>query len=362
MKFSAMLVDIVGESETSIDMKGERVEDLIGVLVERCGEEFEKRVIDEETGELRRFINVFVNGRDIRNLESLDTHLNNENEIRIMPSVAGGKEEFGFSEDQIRRYSRQIVLPEVGGKGQRKLLDSSVLIVGAGGLGSPAALYLAAAGAGKIGLIDDDKVELSNIQRQLLHTTEDVGKPKTQSAEEGIKKVNPDVEVVKVDEKLAVDNVFKVLEGWDVVLDGSDNFPTKYLLNDACVMEKTPLSHGGVLRFTGIVTTIIPMAGPCYRCLSPEAPPPGAVPSCQEAGVLGTVPGIIGTIQANEVIRYLLDTGELLVGRGLHLNARNMSFDEFKFKHNPDCPSCGEEPKITDLSKVDYGHRCEVGF
>ncbi|KXB01748.1 adenylyltransferase [candidate division MSBL1 archaeon SCGC-AAA259O05] len=276
--------------------------------------------------------------------------------------MAGGKEEFGFSEDQIVRYSRQIVLPEVGGKGQRKLLDSNALVVGAGALGSPAILYLAGAGVGKIGIVDDDEVDLSNLQRQVIHGSDDVGKPKVDSAKETINRINPELEVKTYEKRLEPENVFEIIRGWDMVIDGSDNFPTKFLVNDSCTLEGTPFSHGGILRFMGMCTTVLPGEGPCYRCFAPEAPPEGAVPSCQEAGVLGSIPGIIGSIQASEAIKYLLGLNGLLTGRMLYLDASEMKFDEFEFKRNPDCPSCGDDPEITDLSKVDYGHVCEVSF
>lgn len=273
-----------------------------------------------------------------------------------------GSEFFGFTQDQIVRYSRQIILKEVGGKGQRKLLNSKVLIVGAGGLGSPAAFYLAAAGVGKLGLIDCDRVDLSNLQRQILHSTKDIDRPKVESAKETLTKLNPDVEVVTYNTRLDPENVLKVVKDWDFVVDGSDNFSTKFLVNDACVLKGVPFSHAGVLRFVGMTTTILPRKGPCYRCLTPEAPPPGMIPTCQESGVLGAVPGIIGTIQASEALKYMLGAGELLVGRILFFDASSMRFEEFELQRSASCPVCGERPLITDLSKVDYGHVCEVRF
>lgn len=362
VKFSAIFKNMTGTTTAQVKMDGKTVSDLISELIDRYGEEFEKRIIDEETGKLRRFVNIFVNGKDIRNLDGGETKLTEDDEVRVIPGVAGGWEEFGFTDDQIKRYSRQIILPEVGGKKQSKLRDSSVLIIGAGGLGSPAAIYLAAAGIGKLGLVDDDKVDLSNLQRQTLHFTSDIGKMKTTSGKETVREINPEVEVETINEHLDQGNVFDILEGWDIVVDGSDNFPTKFLLNDACVLQGIPLSYGGVLQFTGMVTTILPKEGPCYRCLTPEAPPPGMIPTCQEAGVLGVVPGIVGSIQANEALKYLLEIGDLLIGRLLIFDALETTLEEFEFKHNPECPLCGKRPSITDLSKVDYGHVCEVTF
>jgi len=275
--------------------------------------------------------------------------------------VTGGKF-FGFTQDQIVRYSRQIVLKEVGGKGQKKLMSSSVLVIGAGGLGSPAALYLAAAGVGRIGIVDCDKVDLSNLQRQILHTIEDINRPKVASAKEKILAINPEIEVTPYNENVTADNAFDIIKGWDFVIDGSDNFPTKFLLNDACVLKKIPLSHGGVLRFVGMTMTIITEKGPCYRCLTPEAPPRGMIPSCQEAGVLGSVPGVIGAIQTTEALKYLLGVGNLLIGRILFFDALETSFEEFEIKRNPNCSICGENPVIKNLSQVDYGHVCEVRY
>lgn len=274
-----------------------------------------------------------------------------------MPS---GSKFVGLTQDQIVRYSRQMILKEVGGRGQKKLMASKVLIVGAGGLGSPASLYLAAAGVGKLGIVDNDKVDLNNLQRQILHSTHDINKPKVRSARETILDLNPEVEVVAYEERLCADNVFDIFKGWDFIVDGSDNFPTKFLVNDACVLKDIPFSHAGVLRFLGMTTTVLPHKGPCYRCITPKAPPPGTVPTCQEAGILGTVPGIMGTIQASEAIKFLLGSGDLLVGRILYFDNLSMRFDEFEVKRNPKCPSCGKNPVIRDLSKIDYDGVCEV--
>lgn len=265
----------------------------------------------------------------------------------------------GFNDDQIRRYSRQIILPEVGGNGQRKLLNSKVFCIGAGGLGSPAIQYLAAAGVGTLGIIDDDVVDLSNLQRQTIHGG-NLKKSKVTSAKEFINRLNPDIEVITYDQRLNSDNVRENFKDYDIILDGSDNFATKYLANDACILYNKPLSHGAILRFDGYVTTVIPKKGPCYRCLFEHAPPPGAVPTCQEAGVLGMLPGVIGTIQATEVIKYVLSKGELLVGRLICYDALRMTFDEIKIRRNPGCPVCGENPKIDDIIADNYEESCRI--
>jgi len=275
------------------------------------------------------------------------------------PSV--GKKFLGFTQDQIVRYSRQMILNEVGGKGQKKLLSSKVLVVGTGGLGSPATLFLAAAGIGRLGLVDGDKVDLSNLQRQVIHSTNTLGVPKVESAKTTVNALNPDVDVVAYEKRFTPANALDILKGWDFVVDGSDNFPTKFLINDACVLANKPFSHSGVLRFIGMITTVLPRKGPCYRCLVREAPPQGTVPTCQEAGVLGTVPGVMGTIQATEAIKYLLGIGNLLVGRVLYWDALGMKFDQFELKRNPKCPTCGDKPLIKGLSRANYGGACRVG-
>lgn len=261
-------------------------------------------------------------------------------------------------EDQIERYSRQIILPNIGGKGQEKLLKAKVLIIGAGGLGSPCALYLASAGIGKIGIVDSDKVELNNLQRQILHSTDKVATAKVESAKERLKGINPDVEVATYNTRLTSENILDIIKDYDIVVDGSDNFPTRYLVNDACVLSKKPLSHGGIFRFDGQAITIIPTKGACYRCLFAEPPPPGLVPSCQEAGVLGAVAGVIGVIQANEVLKYILEIGDLLVGKLLVFDALNSSFRQVKVPRDPKCPVCGDNPTVTKL--IDYEEFCSL--
>lgn len=263
-----------------------------------------------------------------------------------------------FTEEQIERYSRHIILPEVGGVGQKKIMAAKVLVVGAGGLGSPAAFYLTAAGVGVLGLVDFDRVDPTNLQRQILHSTADIGRLKTESAKEKLNALNPEVEVRSHTVKLTSDNIMDIVKEYDIVLDGSDNFPTRYLLNDACFLSEKTIVHGSIFRFEGQVTVFKPKEGPCYRCLFPVPPPPGLVPSCQEAGVLGVLPGLIGTVQAVETLKLILGIGETLVGRLLLYDSLNMSFREVTIKADPDCPLCGKEPSILGL--IDYEAFCGV--
>ena len=254
-----------------------------------------------------------------------------------------------FTEDQITRYSRHILLPEVGGKGQKKIAQARILIIGAGGLGSPAALYLAAAGVGTLGLIDGDAVDLSNLQRQVLHHTDDVGRPKVLSGKEKIDALNPDVKVMTYEDRLTAKNALDLFSQYDLVIDGVDNFPAKFLINDACYFARKPLVHGGILRFDGRVFTILPGETACYRCVFKTPPPPGLVASCQEAGVIGVLAGIIGTLQATEALKLILKIGKPLTDRMLDFDARRTAFREIKVRRNPNCPLCGERPTITEL-------------
>jgi molybdopterin/thiamine biosynthesis adenylyltransferase len=262
-----------------------------------------------------------------------------------------------FTEDQVRRYARHIILPGIGGDGQRKLMEARVLVIGAGGLGSPAAMYLAAAGVGTIGLVDFDRVELSNLQRQLLHDTSDVGRSKVDSAGDRLTELNPNVEVVGHDTLLSSENAFDVLGGYDVVLDGTDNFPVRYLVNDATQMLGTPLVYGSIYQWEGQASVFLPgRETPCYRCLFPEPPPPGTVPSCAEGGVFGVLPGIVGSIQAVEAIKLVLRVGESLVGKLLLYDAMSSEFTMVKLRWDPDCPVCGKHPTVTEL--IDYEAFC----
>ncbi len=262
-----------------------------------------------------------------------------------------------LSPEQRARYSRHLLIPEVGDRGQQKLLQSRVLLIGAGGLGSPASLYLAAAGVGTIGIVDADVVDDSNLQRQIVHSTNEIGQPKVASAQRTIEALNPDVTVKTYEERLTSENVERILgEGWDVIVDGADNFPTRYLVNDASVWHDIPVVHGSIYRFEGQVTVFKPHEGPCYRCLFPQPPPPELAPSCAEGGVLGVLPGIIGSLQANEALKLLLGIGESLQGRLLLVDALATTFDEVSVKRDPGCPVCGEHPSITEY--IDYVEFC----
>jgi sulfur-carrier protein adenylyltransferase/sulfurtransferase len=264
-----------------------------------------------------------------------------------------------LSNEEIRRYSRHLILPEVGLAGQKKICSTSVLCIGAGGLGSPIAMYLAAAGIGKIGLVDFDTVDFSNLQRQIIHGTEDVGRPKTESAQATINRINPNVEVVVHAVRLSSENALEIIGQYDIVVDGTDNFPTRYLTNDACVLLKKANVYGSIFRFEGQASVFAPhLGGPCYRCLYPEPPPPGMVPSCAEGGVLGVLPGIIGTIQATEILKLALGKGSSLTGRLLLFNALEMKFRELRLRRDPECPLCGEHPTVTRL--IDYEQFCGI--
>jgi len=264
-----------------------------------------------------------------------------------------------FTEDQLQRYSRHIILPEVGGKGQKKILGAKVLIIGAGGLGCPVGYYLAAAGVGTLGIIDNDTVELSNLQRQIAHNTQRLGVPKVDSAKATFEALNPDVRVVGIRERMTKDNIMDFMRDYDVVVDGSDNFPTRYLVNDACVLLRKPLVSGAILRFEGQVTTIIPGEGHCYRCLFEEMPPAGLVPSCQEAGVIGAIPGVVGSLQAIEVFKLILGKGDVLKNILLIYDALKTTFRRVKVPKNPECPVCGEHPTITELQDYEAGY-CRI--
>jgi len=261
-----------------------------------------------------------------------------------------------FTDEQIERYSRHIILPEVGGSGQQKMLEARVLLLGAGGLGSPAAYYLAAAGIGNLGIVDFDRVDLSNLQRQIIHSTERIGMLKTESAKKTIQALNPDVNVTLYNEKMDSSNIMNLIEGYDYIVDGSDNFPTRYLVNDACIMRNKTLIHGSIYRFEGQVTVFKPGDGPCYRCLYPEPPPPGMVPNCQEGGVLGVLAGVIGNLQVVEVLKLVLGIGKPLVGKLLIYDALNTEFRNLRLRKDTNCPICSEKPTIKEL--VDYEEFC----
>ena len=267
-----------------------------------------------------------------------------------------------MTDDQIERYSRHIMLKEVGGKGQKKLLNGKVLVIGAGGLGSPIALYLAAAGVGTIGIADADTVDLSNLQRQIAHHTRDIGSPKVESARAKMMAMNPDVTVVTYQTWVNAANIGEIMAGYDFIIDGTDNFAAKFLINDACVLAGKPYSHGGILQFDGQTMTVKPGESACYRCIFPAPPPKDAIPTCSRAGVIGVLPGVLGTIQATEAIKFLLGQGDLLTGRLLTYNALRMKFREVPVRKNRNCPICGENPTITEVrDELDAMNVCDLG-
>jgi len=344
-----------------------RVEgDTVGDLLQRLAADYPqlKKHIFDEQGRLRSFVNVFVNDDDIRTLRKDMTPVGPKDVISIIPSVAGGTDPRaaaaspGLDQMQIQRYSRHLIMPEVGMVGQKKLRRARVLVVGAGGLGSPALSYLAAAGVGTLGIVDFDTVDLTNLQRQIIYTTADVGRPKLEVAARRIRGMNPDVQVLTHEARLTSENALQIMEGYDLVVDGTDNFPTRYLVNDACVMLGIPNVYGSIFRFDGQASVFCLPEGPCYRCVYPEPPPPGLVPSCAEGGVLGVLPGIIGTIQATEAVKLILGRGESLGGRLLVLDAMRMRFRELKLRKDPDCPVCGTHPTVTKL--IDYEQFCGI--
>jgi sulfur-carrier protein adenylyltransferase/sulfurtransferase len=316
-----------------------------------------------EQGKLRSFVNVYLNDEDIRYLEKEKTAVKPGDTVSIIPSVAGGAqtgvaEEAKLTNDEVQRYSRHLIMPEVGVEGQLKLKAGSVLCIGAGGLGSPAALYLAAAGVGRIGIVDFDVVDYSNLQRQVIHSTRDVGRSKLASAKDRLLGLNPHITIDTYETALSSKNALDLFKPYDVILDGTDNFPTRYLVNDACVILDKPNAYGSIFRFEGQASVFATRNGPCYRCLYPEPPPPGLVPSCAEGGVLGVLPGVIGTIQATEAVKLIMGIGEPLIGRFLVYDALRMKFRELKLKKDPDCPVCGTHPTITEL--IDYEQFCGI--
>ncbi len=322
-----------------------------------------------KAGELHRFVNYFVNKTNARELDGPDTALSDEDTVLVLPAVAGGQAgqssgeapaaqgNGSLSTDEMRFYGRHLILPEVGAAGQRKLKQGSVVVIGAGGLGAPALLYLAAAGVGRIGIVDPDVVDASNLHRQILYSAADEGEAKVQAAKQRLESLNPHIEIETYQERLTSENALAILDGYDVVVDGTDNFPTRYLTNDACVLLGKPNVHASIFRFEGQASLFWPEGGgPCYRCLYPEPPPPGLVPSCAEGGVLGVLPGTLGVLQATEAIKLLLDKGRSLTGRLVLYNALDASFDEVPISRDPACPICGDDPEITEL--VDYEAFC----
>jgi molybdopterin/thiamine biosynthesis adenylyltransferase/rhodanese-related sulfurtransferase/molybdopterin converting factor small subunit len=349
------------DKKESVEVNGATVGELLADLTKKH-DGLKKHLFTEE-GRLRNFVNVYLNDEDIRYLQKEQTPVKPGDSLSIVPSVAGGVPSAvdtapALSSEEVKRYSRHLILPEVGMDGQRKLKQSSVLCIGAGGLGSPAAMYLAAAGIGRIGIVDFDVVDYSNLQRQLLHGTPDVGRSKLDSARDKIQALNPHVQVDTYEVALSSDNALELFKPYDVILDGTDNFPTRYLVNDACVLSGKPNAYGSIFRFEGQASVFAAKDGPCYRCLYPEPPPPGLVPSCAEGGVIGVLPGVIGVIQATEAIKVMLGIGQPLIGRFLIYDALNMKFRELRLRKDPECPVCGTNPTVTKL--IDYEQFCGI--
>jgi len=350
------------EQTDSVDVSGATVRDALDQLTARYPNI--KKNLFSDQGKLRSFVNVYVNDEDIRYLDKDATKLEGNETISIVPSVAGGATAVlaeavpALSNEEVARYSRHLILPEVGMEGQTKLKHARVAMVGAGGLGAPLGLYLAAAGVGRIGIVDFDVVDASNLQRQVIHGTSDIGRKKLDSAADRMRDINPNVRIDKFDTGLTSENALEILGDYDIVVDGTDNFPTRYLVNDACAILKKPNVYGSIFRFEGQASVFTYQDGPCYRCLYPEPPPPGLVPSCAEGGVLGILPGIIGVIQATEAAKIILGIGTTLKGRLLLYDALEMRFRELKLRRNPDCPVCGDHPTVTKL--IDYQEFCGV--
>jgi sulfur-carrier protein adenylyltransferase/sulfurtransferase len=321
-----------------------------------------------DQGKLRSFVNIYVNDEDIRYLQKEQTAVSAADTVSIIPSVAGGAGGTDtmvapaalpqLTNDEIKRYSRHLIMPEVGMDGQRKLKAAKVLCIGAGGLGSPVAMYLAAAGVGTLGLVDFDVVDFSNLQRQILHGTPDVGRTKLASAKDRLNAINPEITIQTHDMAISSENALDLFAPYDIIVDGTDNFPTRYLVNDACVLLAKPNVYGSIFRFEGQASVFATKQGPCYRCLYPEPPPPGLVPSCAEGGVLGVLPGVVGCIQATEAIKLIIGAGEPLIGRFLIFDALKMKFRELKLRKDPDCPVCGTHPTVTAL--IDYDQFCGI--
>jgi sulfur-carrier protein adenylyltransferase/sulfurtransferase len=352
------------DKQESVELSGGTV----GEILRQLTTQFDglRKHLYTDDGKLRSFVNVYVNDEDIRYLQREQTPIKDGDTVSIIPSVAGGAptsaeasaDKLALEGDEIKRYSRHLILPEIGMDGQRKLKAASVLCIGAGGLGSPVAMYLAAAGIGRIGIVDFDVVDYSNLQRQIIHGTPDVGRSKLQSAKDTINALNPHVQVDTYETSLTSQNALDLFRPYDVIIDGTDNFPTRYLVNDACVLTGKPNAYGSIFRFEGQASVFATKDGPCYRCLYPEPPPPGLVPSCAEGGVLGVLPGIIGLIQATEATKLILGIGEPLIGRFLIYDALKMRFRELKLRKDPDCPVCGTHPTVTQL--IDYEQFCGI--
>src|ERR1022692_3558447 len=353
--------------QDSVELTGSTVGEVLTALTTQHPDL--RRQLYNDEGKLRSFVNVYLNDEDIRYLEKDATPVKDGDTMSIVPSIAGGSatappepatpaSELALTKDEILRYSRHLIMPEVGTEGQLKLKAAKVLLVGTGGLGAPLGLYLADAGGCRIGLVDFDVVDFTNLQRQVIHGTSDVGRKKLDSAADRMREINPFFRIDKHEVALSSENALDILRDYDIIVDGTDNFPTRYLVNDACVLLGKPNVYGSIFRFEGQITVFGYPSGPCYRCLYPEPPPPGLVPSCAEGGVLGVLPGIVGTIQAAETLKLVMGSGQPLVGRLLLFDALAMKFRELKLRKNPACPVCGEHPTVTKL--IDYAEFCGV--
>lgn len=346
----------------SIELAGDTVGQVLdGLMAAHTGL---KRHLLQDDGRLRTFVSLYLNETDIRHLASTATPVRPGDVLTIVPSIAGGapaatETKASLSHAEMLRYSRHLLLPEVGVSGQRKLKAARVLTVGAGGLGSPLSLYLAAAGVGTIGIVDFDIVDLTNLQRQIVHGTSTLGRSKLDSAEERLTDLNPNVRIERHETRLTSQNALEILGEYDIVVDGTDNFPTRYLVNDACVLLGKPNVYGSIFRFEGQASLFYAVKGPCYRCLYSEPPPPGLVPSCAEGGVLGVLPGIIGSIQALETIKWIIGAGSSLLGRLVLFDALKLRFRELEVRKDPACPICGTAPSIHEL--IDYEAFCGIG-
>jgi molybdopterin/thiamine biosynthesis adenylyltransferase/rhodanese-related sulfurtransferase/molybdopterin converting factor small subunit len=345
----------------SLELSGDTVGQVLDSLLAAHADL--KRHLLQDDGRLRNFVSLYLNETDIRHLASTATPVHSGDVLTIVPSIAGGAPTVGaepqLSHAEVLRYSRHLLLPEVGVAGQRKLKAARVLTIGAGGLGSPLSLYLAAAGVGTIGIVDFDVVDLTNLQRQIVHGTSTLGRPKLESAAARLTDVNPNVRIEKHEARLTSENALEILREYDIVVDGTDNFPTRYLVNDACVLLGKPNVYGSIFRFEGQASLFYAPEGPCYRCIYSEPPPPGLVPSCAEGGVLGVLPGIIGSIQALETIKWIIGAGDSLIGRLLLFDALKLRFRELQLRKDPSCPICGDNPSIHEL--IDYEAFCGIG-
>jgi thiamine biosynthesis protein ThiS len=337
--------------DMAIKVNGKTIDEANGISVEK--------LLETLKVESPQYVTVQLNGEFLEQENFLSTEITDGDEVEFLYFMGGG--DLAFNNEQLERYSRHIILKGVGAKGQKKIRNAKILVIGTGGLGSPAAMYLAAAGVGTIGLADFDVVELSNLQRQIIHSTADVGKTKVQSGRETIAALNPDVQVVTYKERVTAANIADIIhdQDYDFIIDGVDNFPAKFLINDACVLLQKPFSHAGIIGFSGQTLTYVPGQGPCYRCLFDAPPPPGVAPTCREAGVLGVMGGVLGTLQATEALKYILGLGELLTGAILMFDATTMEFRKVRLSRNPKCRLCGKEPTILELFDEELPS-CEV--